>query len=83
MKFYRGHLTLGNDCDGGFELTFNFHTDDPAKDERLTTLGDRQTVSDIFEAFQKAFVTDVTDLRRESKRKKGVMFAFCRFVFRR
>ena len=83
MHFVVFFLTLGNDCDGELEGTFSFHTEDPTKDERLTTLGDRQTVSDIFEAFQKAFVTDVTDLRRESKRKKGVMFAFCRFVFRR
>ena len=75
-------MTLENDCVGDVELTFSFHSENPAKDERLTALGDRQTVFDIFEAFQKAFVTDVTDLRRESKQKK-VMFAFCRFVFRR
>ena len=71
MHFVVFFLTLGNDCDGDFELTFSFHSENPAKDERLTALGDRQTVFDIFEAFQKAFVTDVTDLRRESKRKKG------------
>ena len=34
-------LTLGNDCDGDFEFTFSFHSENPAKDEQLTALGDQ------------------------------------------
>ena len=40
---FRFFWTLRNDCDGDFELTFDFHTEDMAKYRRKTTFDARKT----------------------------------------
>ena len=62
--------TLGNDCEGDFELTFDFPTEDPTKHKRLTAFDAKQTCFwRFFETFQRAFRTDMTYLGRENMQK--------------